>query len=295
MKGDALLNEACRTMPSLRDLPARYQVILCDIWGCVHDGVRAHASAVALLRDWRAQGRTIVLLTNAPRPSARVRAQLEKLGVDEGCYDAVVSSGDAGVEHLIAHHADEPLGFIGTDDDRRALEEAGITCWDEERAKTVVCMGYRPEEAEEAGVYDRVLAGMHARDATLLCFNPDLVVGHGDRTLFCAGTIAKRYEAMGGQVLYFGKPHRPIYDRALKVAAERRGQAVAKDEVLAIGDGVATDVRGAVEYGLDFLFVSGGIEADRFEELGAAAFVERLRQTLGRERVAPIAIVPRLA
>ncbi len=282
-------------MSSLRNLPARYQVILCDIWGCVHDGVRAYPEAVGLLRDWRAQGRTVVLLTNAPRPSVRVRAQLARLGVDESCYDAVVSSGDAGVDHVLSCHADEPLGFIGTDDDRHALGAAGVTRWDEAQARTVICMGYQPEVVHDAGAYDDRLDAMRARDAVLLCFNPDRLVVHGDRMQLCAGTIAARYEAMGGRTRYFGKPHRPIYDRALGLAAERRGSPVDAPEVLAIGDSVATDVAGAVGYGLDFLFVSGGIEAARFEEIGEADFLATLQQTPALEHAHPVAVVPRLA
>jgi HAD superfamily hydrolase (TIGR01459 family) len=279
---------------SLRNIPSRYRVILCDIWGCVHDGVSAYPEAVALLQGWREHGRTVVLLTNAPRPSVRVRAQLAGLGVTESCFDAIVSSGDAAVDHVLRHHAGEALGFIGTDDDRRSLEEAGVLSWSDGVADTVVCMGYRPDDAEVAGAYDDKLRAMRDRGAVLLCFNPDRVVGHGSRTLFCAGTLADRYEAMGGKVLYFGKPHRPIYDRALAVAAERRGHAAHRQEVLAIGDAVATDVAGAAGYGIDYVLVSSGIEADRIAEIGQERFLDEVGSMPGIGGTRPIAVVGRL-
>lgn len=287
-------SETLTAAASLAELPARYRVIICDIWGCVHDGVRAFPSAVALLRNWRAQGRTVILLTNAPRPSLRVRRQLAGLGVDEGCYDAVVSSGDAGVAHAKRCHAGERLGFIGTTQDRQAIEEAGVTLAPGADGSTVICMGYEPNRAGDAGAYDETLAAMRARDAELLCFNPDRVVVHGDSLELCAGTIADRYEALGGKVRYFGKPHAPIYDHALAVAAERSGRTAAPDEVLALGDGVATDLIGAAGYGIDFVFVSSGIEAERVAELGEAAFLEDVRRLPGLGTFSPIMVVPRL-
>jgi len=282
-------------MASLADLPPRYRVVLCDIWGCVHDGVRTYPAAIDLLRAWRGQGRTVVLLTNAPRPSVRVRRHLAGMGVDEGCYDAIVSSGDAGCAHVCERFPDERVGFIGTEPDREAVEEAGVRVAADGEGSVVVCMGYEPEQAHDAGAYDGRLAAMRERGALLLCFNPDRVVVHGERLELCAGTIADRYIAMGGEVRWFGKPHPPIYDHALGLAAERRGAPVDRAEVVAIGDGVATDVAGAHGYGLDVVFVSGGIEAARIETAGEAAFLAEVRRRPGLEGVSPVAIVPRLA
>jgi len=279
---------------SLVGLPTRYRVIVCDIWGCVHDGVRPYPGVVDLLRAWRGQGRVVILLTNAPRPSPRVRRQLAAMGVDEGCYDAVVSSGDAGVAHVLKHHAGEPVGAIGTPQDREALVEAGVALAPGATGATVICMGYEPHLADRADAYDDVLAAMRARGARMLCFNPDRVVVQGGELALCAGTMADRYAAIGGEVLYFGKPHRPIYDHALGRAAEQIGRPVGNDEVVAIGDGVPTDLEGAAGYGLDFVFVSGGIEAEAFRDRGEAAFMEGVRKRLGMNDFSPIIVVPQL-
>jgi HAD superfamily hydrolase (TIGR01459 family) len=279
---------------SLADLPERYRVVLCDIWGCVHDGIRAYPRTVELLRAWQGQGRTVILLTNAPRPSVRVRRQLADLGVDEGCYSAVVSSGDAGVAYVRQNHAGEAVGAIGTHQDRQALEEAGVRLAPGAEGQTVICMGYEPHQADNAGAYDDVLAEMRERNAQMLCFNPDRVVVQGDKLALCAGTMADRYTELGGAVRYFGKPHRPIYDYALGVAADHSGRSVDVDEVVAIGDGVPTDLEGAAGYGLDFVFVSGGIEAEAFHEQGETAFMDAVRQRLGLSSFSPIMIVPQL-
>lgn len=255
-------------------LPPDARLLLCDVWGVVHDGTRAFPGALAALTRWRAEGRTVVLVTNAPRPSGPIRRQLSALGVGPEHYDAIVSSGDAGAALVRARGGS--AGFIGTPADRAALEEAGLTLTAPADAPLVACTGLesaRPEPAD----YDAELAAMRARDAHLLCFNPDRVAFHGDSLEWCAGAVAERYAALGGAVTYTGKPYPPIYARALELAEAAAGRRFVAADVLAIGDAVPTDLIGAARCGFRFLFVTGGIERDAVAAHGLAAFLDRAR------------------
>jgi HAD superfamily hydrolase (TIGR01459 family) len=233
-------------------LPERYQVILCDIWGVVHDGVSLYPGASDRLAQWKGEGRTIVLLTNAPRTADAVAEQLERLELPATAWDSICTSGEAGIAGLLA--LDQPVGFIGTPADRANLAERGVTFADEGFAHLAVTGidGLRLNAADYSGELDVALA----RDVTLHCLNPDLVVVRGGIPEACAGAIAELYESLGGRVEYYGKPHAHIYEHALALAGNPP-----REGVLAVGDGLPTDVLGAARFGLDCLFVQGGIHA----------------------------------
>jgi len=278
---------------SLAQLPGRYRVVLSDIWGCVHDGVHVFPEAQALLSRWRSQGRIVLLITNAPRPAGAVRAQLDRLGLDPASYDGIVTSGDTGLAALRAEGRSE-AGFIGTAADRRIIEETGLRLLDGPQSDAVVCTGLEEGKAD-AAEYDPVLAEMRVRGAHLHCFNPDRVVLRGPVREPCAGAIAERYEAIGGRVTWYGKPYAPIYARALVVAGEKAGRTVEPAEVVAVGDSIRTDLVGAADAGLDFVFVTHGIEGDRIDSEGSAALIARFAEEHGMSLPAPIATAPRLA
>lgn len=249
------------TISALSAVAGRYGVLYCDIWGVVHDGAKAHPAACAALAAARAQGVTVVLVTNSPRLRDGVAAQIAQLGVPEAAYDAIVTSGDV-TRALIAdgprevYHLgpERDLGlFAGLD-----VERVGV-----EAARAVVCTGLFDDEAETPDDYAQMLGTFHARGLPLICANPDLRVGRGGRLVYCAGAIAESYERLGGAVLVAGKPHRPIYERARALAAQARGQAVGDlGKGLGIGDGLWTDIKGAIANGLDALYVSGGVDRD---------------------------------
>lgn len=279
---------------SLADLPERYRLILCDVWGCIHDGVRVFPEAAALLGRWREQGRIVLLLTNAPKPAATVRRQLEGLGLDRGAYDDVITSGDAGLAELRAAGI-ETVGFIGTAADRAVWSDAGLRLLDgAAEGDKVVCIGLG-DGRDDVSHYHEELAAMLHREATLLCFNPDRVVLRGGVPEPCAGAIADRYEQMGGKVRWYGKPYPAVYERALAVATEIGRRAIGWDEVVAVGDGLATDYVGAAQAGLKFVFVTHGIEGDRVAAEGAEALLARYAEAHGLSPEAPLAIVPQLA
>ncbi|MBX6425894.1 MAG: TIGR01459 family HAD-type hydrolase [Variibacter sp.] len=249
---------------SFSSLAPDYDVVLCDVWGVVHNGVAAWPDACDALRRFRDRGGTVVLISNAPRPGDRLVVQLDGFKVPRSAYDGIVSSGDV-TRAEIAARPGLPVFHLGPARDRALFEGLDAPRVGAEEAHYVVCSGLFDDETETPDDYRGLLEGFLARKAPMICANPDVVVERGDRLLYCAGALADLYAAMGGTVLYAGKPYRPIYERALAAAAARRGAEPALGRVLAIGDSVRTDLKGAAALGIDCLFVTSGIHA---EELG---------------------------
>ncbi len=255
---------SCRIVAGLSDIAADYDVVLSDVWGVIHDGRRAFLPPAGALTRFRDQGGTVVLITNAPRPNGPIRQQLDALGVPRAAYDDIVTSGDSTVA-LIAARGAGPFYHIGPERDLALLDEVRLKTGqmpvlsDLDHAAHVLCSGLFDDATETPNSYDTTYAAMRDRGLDMICANPDVVVHVGEALIFCAGSLAERYEEFGGTVLYAGKPHAPIYDLAIAVAEQRRGSPVDRRRVLAIGDGMRTDIAGASRQGLDSLFVSGGI------------------------------------
>jgi HAD superfamily hydrolase (TIGR01459 family) len=246
-------------------LAGGYDVVLSDVWGVVHNGIAATAEACDALTRFRAGGGTVVLITNAPRPGANVRQILDRLAVPHSAYDAIVSSGDV-ARALIVARAGERVFHVGPERDLPMFEGLDAPITDLEHADYAVCSGLFDDTVETPQDYQPLVACMRARALPMICANPDVVVERGDKLVYCAGAIADLYAAAGGEVVYAGKPYRPIYEQALSVAEGARGAPVAHHRLLAIGDSVRTDLKGAAALGIDSLFVTAGIHA---EELGA--------------------------
>src|SRR5713101_1760650 len=275
-------------------LAAGYDVVLSDVWGVVHNGVAATAQACDALARFRNEGGTVVLITNAPRPGEVVaRFTLDRLGVPRAAYDGIVSSGD--VTHaLIAARAGRPVFHIGPERDLPIFEGLDAPTAPLEQADYAVCSGLTDDTIETPQDYRDLIARMRARALPMICANPDVVVERGDRLVYCAGAIADLYAAAGGEVIFAGKPYRPIYDQALAIAAAARGAAVEHHRVLAIGDSVRTDLKGAASFGIDCVFVTAGIHA---EELGHRddPDASALADILAAAGVVPKAVMRRLA
>jgi HAD superfamily hydrolase (TIGR01459 family) len=248
----------------LHDLVGDVDVLLSDIWGVVHNGLVAFPEACDALRNFRAQGGTVILITNAPRPADSVQRQLRKLDVADETYDAIVSSGDL-TRNFVAGHPGQKMFWIGPERDSSIYRGLDVGLVPLEEANYIVCTGLFDDETESAENYRAMMLKARERQLTLVCANPDIVVERGDRLIYCAGAIAELYLELGGEVIFYGKPHRPIYERAMALAAERRGQAVPLRRVLAIGDSVRTDLTGAHGFGIDCLFVTRGIHSEEFE------------------------------
>ena len=255
---------ALRFVERLRDLIGGVEVILSDIWGVVHNGLEAFPEACQALHSFRTQGGTVILITNAPRSADSVQRQLQKLGVADDTYDAIVSSGDL-TRLYIAEHPGRKVFWLGPERDSSVHRGLDLVLSPLEQADYIVCTGLLDDETESAEDYRPMMHQALERKLTLICANPDIVVERGDRLIYCAGAIAELYRELGGEVIFYGKPHRPIYERAMALAAERRGRATPLERVLAIGDSVRTDLTGAHGFGIDCLFVTRGIHSEEFE------------------------------
>ena len=246
-------------------LDPRYRLILCDVWGVVHDGVQLYPHAAERLRSWRSDGRCVILVTNAPRPADSVERQLERIGLPRDAYDMIATSGEAGIEALKA--LGEPVGFVGTAADRQILEAKGVRIAAAADFTDIGCTGIE-EARPRVEDYRADLERWADRDVQLHCLNPDRLVIRGGVPEPCAGALAEVYEGLGGRVTWYGKPYPAIYRYALQLAGNPPA-----DEVLAVGDSLRTDVLGAARMGFDTVFVTGGIHAgEPFPEDFAAQY-----------------------
>jgi len=255
-----------RIIPALFDISSAYDALFVDLWGCVHDGVKAIPSAVAALQTYRQGGGIVILVTNSPRPRAGVVKQLAQFGVPDDAYDAIATSGDSARSAMYRGVVGNNVWHYGPDTDSHFFDPleildnpAPINRVPLDEAEGIVCTGpFDPLADPETWHADLEIA--LGRNLKLLCANPDIVVDRGEVREWCAGAVAKMYTEMGGESLYFGKPHAPIYDLARR-RLYALDKTIADDNILAIGDGILTDVKGAVGEGIDSLFISGGLAA----------------------------------
>jgi HAD superfamily hydrolase (TIGR01459 family) len=241
-----------------------YDVLFCDVWGVMHNGIAAFPGACDALQRFRGNGGTAILITNAPRAGEAVARILDRLAVPRDAYDAITSSGDV-TRGIVAARRGQTVFHLGPQRDLSIFTGLDVTFAPLQSADYVVCSGLFDDTTETPDSYRDMLAAIRARSLFMVCANPDIVVERGDALVYCAGALADAYVALGGEVLYCGKPHAPIYDAALATAAALRGgQMPSRRRVLAIGDSVRTDLKGAQAFGFDYLFVTSGIHAEEY-------------------------------
>jgi HAD superfamily hydrolase (TIGR01459 family) len=261
-----------------RSFSDRHPVWLCDVWGVVHNGVRAYQAACEALERHRARGGVVVLITNAPRPSRVIFGQLDSLGVSRDAYDAVISSGDVTLEVL----ANTPghVFHLGPQRDLGLVEDTEAKFAGIEDAQIVLCTGLVDDTIETPQDYIGLLQEMRSRGIPMICANPDKVVRRGETLIPCAGALADLYETLGGETVMAGKPYAPIYDAAIERASAIAGRPIGRDEVLAIGDGLSTDAEGARRNGLDLLFIVDGIHEAELAGMGREGYGESIRRAV---------------
>lgn len=281
-------------VPGLSAFAADYDLILCDVWGVVHNGVTPFPAAGEALARARAEGRTVLLVSNAPRPNGFVIEMLDRLGVDRAAYDGVLTSGDV-TRALLEARPGVRVFHLGPERDFGTFDGLDLVKTPMEGADLTVCTGLFDDETETADDYAGLLARMKARALPFVCANPDLVVERGARLIFCAGAIAKAYEEMGGETIYCGKPYPAIYEAALARAAAIRGAPVARGRVLGIGDALRTDIAGANDAGFDSLFIASGIHAGELNAVDGAVPDEASLSALFEGHAHPRGVMPRLA
>jgi HAD superfamily hydrolase (TIGR01459 family) len=274
----------------------RYDLILCDVWGVLHNGIVAFPAASDALMRFREKGGAVVLVSNAPRPGDAVATQLDKLGVPRAAFDAIVTSGDL-TRRAVEERLDDVVHHMGPARDLPIFEGLPVRFGTVAEADYVVCSGFDHEDEDDESVSDSLprLEEMRARDLWMVCANPDLVVERGDKLIPCAGALALAYEKMGGSVYYCGKPHRPIYEHAVAIAAKISGQeTIAADRILAVGDAIRTDIAGAAAYGVDSLLVARGIHAADLGLDDGALDSRHVQDWVSRQSVHPQAVTDRL-
>jgi HAD superfamily hydrolase (TIGR01459 family) len=243
---------------SIEELGSRYAAWLVDIWGVMHNGHRAFSRAVAATRNFRKRGGIVVLLSNSPRPSPSVQQQLRHIGVPDDAYDATVTSGDL-TRHELAKHVGATVFHLGPERDLPIFQGLAVTLGRQEDSELVVCSGLFDDDTETPDEYAGLLGALAARELPMICANPDHLVERGDRLVWCAGALAALYEKQGGRVVYAGKPYAPIYLLALETVDLLAKREVPRSEILAIGDGINTDIAGAASLGIGSVFVASGL------------------------------------
>ncbi|MDZ7626907.1 MAG: TIGR01459 family HAD-type hydrolase [Parvularculaceae bacterium] len=240
----------------LAEIADRYDALLCDAWGVIHDGERLFAGVAEALTEFRRTRGPVLVLTNAPRPSSIIPGQLDRLGLPRAAYDGVVTSGDAtraAIEAMLPARAFK----LGPEKDDGLYEGLSIEFAPMDDAGFIICTGLFDDQRETPDDYVGLLAEAARRNLPMICANPDIVVRWGGRLVYCAGALAQIYDRLGARVVYGGKPHSPIYDLALARLRVAAGRDIAKARTLAIGDGLATDIGGANAQGIDALYVTG--------------------------------------
>ncbi|MGO4572960.1 TIGR01459 family HAD-type hydrolase [Microvirga sp. 2TAF3] len=286
------------TRPALVDglqpIADRYDLLLCDVWGVLHNGIKAYEPASEALTRFREGGGRVVLVSNAPRPGTSVGIQLDGFGVPRTAYDSIVTSGDL-TRLSIEERLGQVVHHIGPPRDMPIYDGLDIRFGGIGEADYVVCSGFTNDEKETVEDYRARLEAMLARRLLMVCANPDLIVERGNVIVPCAGTLALAYEEMGGDVYYAGKPHAPIYECAIAVAARLSGRDIPKDRVLAIGDAIRTDIAGAAGYGIDSLLIARGIHAEELKAHQGPLVSQHVQDWVDLQPVKPQAITDALS
>jgi HAD superfamily hydrolase (TIGR01459 family) len=280
-------------VPGLSSVAANYDAALSDVWGVLHNGVAAHPPACEALVKFRAAGKRVVLITNAPRPSHTILPELDRVGVPREAYDAVVSSGDVS-RVMLEDYRGRTIHYVGPPGENDALFEGlDIRIGPAEDAAAVVVTDLDTNDDTPA-MYEERIALWRSRNLPLIAANPDRVVEHGERIIYCGGAVADLYEAHGGRILMAGKPYRPIYRQAHRLAEAAAGRTLARTRILAIGDSVRTDAIGAANYGLDLVFITGSIHAAELDAFGRPD-PAAIRQLVAPSGASLAGFMPRLA
>jgi HAD superfamily hydrolase (TIGR01459 family) len=249
---------AIPVLESMSCLARRYDVWLADIWGVMHDGLHPFPRAVEACQVFREGGGLVILISNAPRPRETVAEQLLAVGVPNDCYDGIATSGDV-TRMLIAGYAGSIVYHLGPERDLPIFDGLGVRLGRPDEAAVIVCSGLWNDEAETPADYAGLLAELYSLELPMICANPDITVERGERLIYCAGALAEAYAGLGGQVIYAGKPHKPIYDLALALVMAKWGAALPRHRIIAIGDGIRTDIAGAAAQKIDSVFVASGV------------------------------------
>lgn len=279
-------------LDSIALLSRRYCAWLTDIWGVLHNGVRPFPAAVEACQLYRENGGVVILISNSPRPRDGVIEQLRQIGVPDDAYDGVATSGDV-TRTLVSAYAGRGVYHLGPERDLGIFTGLPVTFAGPAAAAAVVCSGLVDDDTETPEDYADLLAALQARGLPMICANPDIVVERGEKLIYCAGALAEAYERLGGRVVYAGKPHKPIYDLALALVTAHRNAAMPRHRVVAIGDGIRTDMAGAACHNIDAVFVASAVHMGDARNGGLTP--ASLAEAFAQQKKLPIAAFRQLA
>ncbi|MGB7270913.1 MAG: TIGR01459 family HAD-type hydrolase [Albidovulum sp.] len=287
---------------ALSEVAEGYDALYCDLWGCLHNGRAPYPAAVAALQNFRIGGGHVVLMTNAPRPNQYVIEQLDRLGVPRDAWDLVVSSGDAAQYAMVSGAVGRKVWHLGPEKDEGFFLDLPAELADAppiirvplEEAEGIICTGPFDDQTETPEDYRARFLLAKTKGLKMLCANPDIVVDLGEKRIYCAGALAGLYQDMGGESLYYGKPHPPIYDLARQRLADLVSGPVDNSAILAVGDGIGTDIQGGMGEGIDTIFVTGGLMASNFGQDAENPDQARLNDWLTQQQMSPTYSIGRL-
>lgn len=281
-----------KIISGLKEIAARYDVLVCDIWGVIHNGREAYPGVVETLSRFRSQG-TVLLLSNAPRPNGPIREQLESLTVAADAYDELVTSGDL-TRRLLIERAPLNIHRVGPDRDWPLFENLAVHQVAMKDADAIVCTGPFDDTKEGPDDYRDYWHEALARRLPFYCANPDLVVQRGEQMIYCAGALAQDYERQGGEVVYLGKPHAPVYAFVAERLRELTGRDIPRAKWLAIGDGLKTDIAGATKAGIDSLLITGGIHESELAHADGRPDPAKIERVYASQNLKSVAAMRRL-
>ncbi len=279
-------------LDSVAGLARRYDAWLTDIWGVMHNGLKPFPKAVEACRLFRDGGGVVILISNSPRPRETAAEQLLEVGVPADCYDGIATSGDV-TRQLIAKYSGQAVFHLGPERDLPIFDGLEVRLSGVSEAAVVVCSGLRDDETETPDDYEALLGEFRERGLPMICANPDLKVERGDKLIYCAGALAEVYAAIGADVVYAGKPHKPIYDLALALVMAKHQRAIPRHRIVAIGDGIRTDIAGAAAAHIDSVFIASAVHVDSANgrELDGAILSQLFSSSQGR----PVAALNQLS
>ena len=243
-----------KELDHLSDIYERYDTFVIDLWGVIHDGVALNSKAIEAVDKLRNNSKKIIFLSNAPRPSLRVINFLLKMNMDKKYLENVMTSGEAAMYAINQNKFGKFFFHLGPERDSNIFEKVKVNKTTIEKCDYILCTGLFDERETKLDWYKKFLKNHTFKK--MVCTNPDLTVHRGEKEEFCAGYIAKIFEELGGKVIYYGKPYKEIY----KLCFSRN------EKVLAIGDNLRTDIKGANNLNIDCLFISDGVHRDEYND-----------------------------
>lgn len=281
-------------LTGLEVISDRYRAVLCDLWGVVHNGVAPYDTAVLALMRYREMGGIVLLLSNAPRPGPIIHLHLLELGIPDEAYDQIVTSGDLVQAHLMGLGPGGVCYHMGPERDLPLFDGLDLNLVPMDDADFIVCSGLMDDEAETPDDYREDFEAGLARDLTMICANPDRQVVRGNKTIYCGGALAAAYEEMGGRVVWFGKPYPKTYEAVSGILEDMTGEVLAGTSILAIGDGLNTDIPGARDAGIDSLLITGGLHSGDFGSDPEDPELEKVQTVCKTRDLAPVGFQARL-